>query len=138
MTSRELGISYIEVLVATVLIAITLVPMMESLQPGLQSSELHRDQSVVHFAIRGEMETLLAEPFADLDAAATDAGAANVATAYSDLAASVPYRVYIWRYDVDDADNDGDVFTGGEPDLLWLRVVTDDGAYALETLHSPY
>ena len=137
--NAQQGLSYIEVLVATVLIAITLVPMMEALQPGLQSADLHREQSRIHFAIRGEVETLLAEPFHELDAAATAAGAHDVETTYSNPAADVPYRVFLWRYDVDNADGDDNVFTGGEADLLWLRVTSsaDDG-YAIETLLSPY
>ena len=62
----------------------------------------------------------------------------NVATSYSDLAATVPHEVFIWRYDVDNADNDDDVFTGGEDDILWLRVATVDGLTDLQTLISRY
>ena len=133
---KQQGLSYIEVLVATVLIAITLVPMMEALQPGLQSSEQHRQQTLVYFAIRGQVETLLAEPFEDLKSAATAAGSHDVETSYSDAGASVPYRVYLWPYDVDDVDGDGNVFTNGADDLLWLRVASGDESYAIETLVS--
>ncbi len=138
MNSRQSGLSYVEVLVATVLIAIALVPMMESLQPGLQGSEIHRQQSEVHFALRGRLESVLAEPFTSLDAAATAAGAHTTATSYSDLAALVPHEVFIWRYDVDNADNDGDPYTGGETDMLWLRIASLDGRFTIQTLLSPY
>lgn len=112
--------------------------MMEALQPGLQGSQVNRLQSEQHFALKGKMESVLAEPFTDLDAAATAAGAATIATSYSDLSATVPHQLFIWRYDIDDADNDGDKFTGGESDLLWLRITSVDGSYSIQTLLSPY
>ena len=138
MKCRQSGVSYVEVLIAVLLITIALVPMMEALQPGLQGSQLIRQQSERHFALKGKLESVLAEAFTDLDAAATAAGAATIATSYSDLGASVPHQLFIWRYDIDDADNDGDVFTGGESDLLWLRIASVDGSYSIQTLLSPY
>ena len=131
-TRRQTGLSYVEVLVATVLVAAALVPMIDALGPGVQGARLHP------LALAGKLERVLAEPFADLDAAAAAAGAPGNPSGYSDLAAAVPHRVYLWRYDVDDADGDGDVFTGGEPDLLWARVETADGSRGLETLVSEY
>ena len=138
MKCRQSGVSYVEILIATLLISIALVPMMEALQPGLQGSQVNRLQSEQHFALKGKMESVLAEPFTDLDAAATAAGAATIATSYSDLSATVPHQLFIWRYDIDDADNDGDKFTGGESDLLWLRITSVDGSYNIQTLLSPY
>ncbi len=135
---REAGLSYVEVLVATLLIAIALVPMMEALGPGLQGAQIHRDRAEVHFVLAGKLEEVLAEPFEDLDAAATAAGDYKVATGYSDAAATVPHEVFIWRYDVDNADGDNDVFTGGEDDILWIRVATADSATDLQTLLSRY
>ncbi len=137
-TRCEAGLSYIEVLVATLLIAIALVPMMEALGPGLQGARIHRDQAGVHYALAGKLEDVLAQSFDDLDAAATAAGDYKIATTYSDLAASIPQEVFIWRYDVDDADSDGDVFTGGEDDILWIRVATTDASTDLQTLLSRY
>ena len=130
--------SYVEILVATLLITIALVPMMEALQPGLQGSQVNRQQSEQHFALKGKLESVLAEPFTNLDAAASAAGAATIATSYSDLGATIPHQLFIWRYDIDDADNDGDVFTGGESDILWLRIASVDGSYSIQTLLSPY
>ncbi len=135
---RAAGLSYIEVLVATLLIAIALVPMMDALGPGLQGARIHRDQAEVHYALAGKLETVLAQAFDDLDAAASAAGDYKIATSYSDPGATVPHEVFIWRYDVDDADGDGDVFTGGEDDILWIRVATTDAATDLQTLRSRY
>lgn len=132
------GLSYIEVLVATLLIAIALVPMMEALGPGLQGAQIHRDRAEVHYALKGKLEEVLAQPFEDLDAAATTAGDYKIPTSYSDAGAAVPHDVFIWRYDVDNIDADGNEFTGGEDDILWLRVATADGLAELQTLLSRY
>lgn len=138
MKRRQSGLSYVEVMVATLLMTMALVPMMESLQPGTQGAQIHRDRARIHYTLSGKLEQVLAESFADLDAAATAAAGPTSPTGYSDLAVPVPHQVFVWRYDVDDADSDGDVFTGGEADMLWIRVATVDGLDALETLLSPY
>ena len=134
----QAGLSYIEVLVATLLIAVALVPMMEALGPGLQGAQIHRHRAEVNYALTGKLEEVLAQAFDELDTAATAAGDYKIATSYSDLSAAVPHEVFIWRYDVDDADSDGDVFTGGEDDILWIRVATIDSLIDLQTLVSRY
>ena len=138
MMRHQAGLSYIEVMVATLLLTIALVPMMDALKPGLQGAQIHREQADTRFALGGKLEQVLAEPFDDLDAAATAAGAFDVATIYSDLAARVPHEVFIWRWDVDNADADDDELTGGEDDILWVRVATADGVTELQTLISRY
>ena len=132
------GLSYIELLVATVLIATALVPMMNSLQAGLQGASLFQKKSQAHYVLIGNLEKVLVEPFDDLDSAATAAGAYTNATTYSDLTASVPYNVYLWRYDVDNADSDNNEFTGGEEDLLWVKVSLVDNGQSIETLISKF
>lgn len=137
-TRCEAGLSYVEVLVATLLIAVALVPMMEALGPGLQGAQIHREQAGLNYALAGKLEEVLAQPFDDLDAAATAAGDYKIPTTYSDAGALVPHEVFIWRYDVDDSDGDDNVFTGGEDDILWVRVATVDGSTDLQTLISRY
>lgn len=138
MIRCQAGLSYIEVIVATLLLTIALVPMMDALKPGLQGAQIHQAHAQTHFVLKGKLEQVLAEPFDDLDAAATAAGDFNIATTYSDLAAPVPHQVYIWRWDVDNADTDDDEFTGGEDDILWIRVATADDQAELHTLISRY
>lgn len=138
MTLRQTGLSYIEVMVATLLIAVALVPMMEALGPGLQGAQIHRDRAETNFVLQGKLEQVLAEAFDDLDAAASKAGDYKIPTVYSDTGASVPHEVFIWRWDVDNADADDDGLTGGEDDILWVRVATTDGLTELQTLISRY
>jgi Tfp pilus assembly protein PilV len=138
VSSRHGGFSYLEVLIATLLIAVALVPMMDALRPGIQGSKLHKQRAEIHYVLAGKLETVLAEPFVDLDEAATAAGSATSPTSYSDLAADIPYQVYIWRYDADNADADADVFSGGEDDILWVSVSLADASQSLQTLITPY
>lgn len=136
MSSGQAGFSYLEVLIATLLISVALVPMMDALTPGLQGSEIHRQSAQIHYTLVGKMESVLAEPFSNLDTAATAAGAYTNPSTFSDTGASIPHLVFIWRYDVDNADLDGNVFTGGEDDLLWVKVVAQGTDRSLETLIS--
>ena len=132
--NHQIGLSYIEVLIATVIISVALAPMMNSLQTGLQGNALHKNKVKVLHQLSGTLETLLAQPFNELDAAATAAGAYTTSTSYSDVSTTVPYNVFISRYDVDNADSDNNVFTGGEENLLWIKVALLDGSDSFETL----
>ncbi len=137
-SKQQRAISYLEVLIATVIIAISLVPALDAMKPGIDGSNLHQDRTRITFILKGKLERVLAEPFTRLQAAATAAGSETTETSYSDAGAIVPHAVYIWPYDADNADGDDDVFTGGEDDLLWIRVVATGDNQALETLVSPY
>lgn len=138
--TKQQGITYVEVLVATMLVVLMLIPAMEALMPGIQGSALHKQRAEQQYALQGKMELVLAKPFAELDAAATKAGTHATPTSYSDIpgAVPIPVNVYIWRYDVDDADADNDVFTGGEDDIIWVRVAMPDDSQSLQSLKSRY
>jgi type II secretory pathway pseudopilin PulG len=124
------GFSYVEVLVATALIALCLTPALEALQSGLQGASVHESRAIGHYSLQGKLEELLAESFASLDAAATAAGSPTTPTSYS----TSPLIVYIARYDGDDADGDGNPLTGGDDGLLWVRVEHESTGQFLQTL----
>ena len=129
------GFSYIEVLVATVLLAITLVPALQGLEGALAGSKKHETITHQQYYLQSKFEEVLAQSFDDLDAAAIVAGSNTVPTSYSDLAGSMDRRlVFLAKYDGDNADADGDVFTGVDDDLLWVRVEIENTPYVLETL----
>lgn len=137
--TRELrvqhGFSYMEVLVATALLALVLAPALESLQTGTLAAGVHERTGSLHYRAAGRMQDLLAQPFHELDTAALAAGSASVASSYSDASGSSERRlVYLARYDVDDADGDGDRFTGGDEGILWLRVTIEGSNVALDGL----
>lgn len=134
------GFSYVEVLISVVLIAIVLVPAMEALQPGMAASGIHEIIAEDHYRLTGKMEEVLAEPFADLDAAAITAGSPTTATlSYSDIftypnGRQITRNVFIAQYDGDNADSDNDPFTGTDIGLLWVQVEIAGTALRLETL----
>ena len=132
---RQCGLTLVEVLVSVVLLAILLVPAMRALQTGVVGAEVHSDLASGHYQLTSRLEELLAEPFADLSDAAIAAGSSTTPSSYSDPAGP-PGRllVYLSLYDGDNADADGDPFTGTEPDLLWIRVDIEDSVHTLETI----
>ena len=142
--TRMAGFSYIEVLVATVLIAIVLVPAMDALLPGMAGGGIHETRTEDHYKLLSKIEEVLAEPFADLDAAAIAAGSPTTATlSYSDTftypgGRQITRNIFLSRYDGDNADADDDPFTGVDEGLLWVQGVIAGSSLRIETLTSVY
>lgn len=137
------GFSYVEVLIATLLIVVTLLPAIEALYPAVAGAGYHGTRVEDHYQLAGRLEELLVEPFADLDAAATAAGNETTPTTYSDTVTHADGRqitrnVFLSRYDSDNADADNNPFTDTEDDLLWIRVEIAGTTDGLETLYSVY
>ena len=133
------GFSYVEVLVAIVLIAVTLVPAMEALQPGIAGSGIHEIIAEDHYQLAGKLEQVLVEPFGQLNSAAKAAGSRTTPTSYQDVftyadGRQITRNVFLARYDGDNADTDNDPFTGTDDGLLWVRVAIAGTGIALESL----
>ena len=131
------GFSYVEVMVAVLLIAVALLPALDSLRGALLGARHRATVTEEHYHVFGKLEEMLARPFWELDAEAVSVADPTLPTAYSE-APGTPRRrlVYLARYDGDDADGDGDPLTGGDPGLLWLRVEIENGR-SLETVTVP-
>ena len=131
------GLTLVEVLVATVLLAIMLVPAINALTTSSQGAEVHRELASNHFRLTSRLEELLAEPFAELEAAAIAAGSPQAATIYSETAGA-PGRlvVYLSACDGDNADGDGDLFTGTDAGILWIRVEVENTVHDLQTIRA--
>ena len=130
---RPDGFAYAEVIVATLLLAIALVPALEALQLSVLGVAVHESRTVLHRHLTSRMEEVLAEPFAALEAAEIAAGGAP--SSYSDPVASADRRlVTLSRYDGDNADADGDPFTGTDEDLLWIRAEIENSPHVVESL----
>lgn len=129
---HQRGISYVEVLAAVIIIAVAVVPATNAIRGSLDVAEADNQATVDHYRLMSKMEEVLAEPFAAVAAAAAGP---TVATAYSDAAGSADRRlVFVAPYDGDNADADNDAFTGGDPDLLWIKVEIEGSASFLQTL----
>lgn len=124
------GFSYIEVLVATILLAVSLVPALEALRGGVFGASLHEAAADDHYRLTAHMEEVLAEPYSLLDAAAVAAGDATTPTDYSDPPSTAKRRmVYLSRYDADTAS-----FTAADTGVLWVRVAYKEQPGELLTL----
>lgn len=139
--SRKLaqrGFSYVEVLVAVLVVAICLPPALDALHAAAQAASAHEAQVALQYRLGGRMEQVLADSFAALDAAALVTGSPVVPTGYSDPAGT-PGRllVFLAHYDLDNGDDDGDPFTGADPGLLWVRVAVENGTTAVESVMAP-
>ena len=139
----ELGFSYIEVLVASFILAISLPPALDALQSGIQGSGISKTTSIDVFHLNAKMEEVLSQPFEDLSAAATAAGNQTTASSYSDLMTTTDGRqlsrqVYLSRYDGDNADSDENGFTGSDDNLLWVKVELAGTPHIVESLTNNY
>lgn len=129
---RQAGFSYVEVLAASFIIAVSIIPATDALRNAMQVAAADGQATVNQYRLIGKMEEVLAEPFATLFASAAGTG---TATNYSDVAGSTDRRVvFIAPYDGDNADADDDPFTGADAGLLWVRVEIEGAATALQAL----
>ena len=137
------GFSYLEVLIATALIAISLVPALEALSMGGRGHDIQTVHAEDHYYLAAKLEEVLAEPFSRLDEAASVTGSPVIATSYSDSVTLADGRVltrqvYLSGYDGDNADGNGNVFDGTDEGLIWVRVEIDESGLGLERLTSVY
>ena len=140
------GFSYVEVLVASTLVAIALVPAINALQSGILSTGAHQNLTVQHYQRLQKMAEIQAESYSELLAAAKAATNKSTPTSYSDAAGTNNRRVvYLALYDADadpftltdpNADLDNDLYTGSTTRLLWIRIETEGSTQSIETLMS--
>ncbi len=109
---RQVGVSYAEALVAVAVLAIALVPALDSLQTVFTGAAVHEQFRGRQQQIANRMEMLAAEPFSSLDQAAQAAGNETVASSHSDPVGPDRVLVFLSRYDGDNADGDDDPFSG--------------------------
>lgn len=127
---RQRGLSYVEVLIAVVIVAVCLVPALDALRGGLSAADAQRLQAVNQQRLQTRLEEVLANRFNTLDNAAMAAGNSPSATvaAYSDAAGTADrLLVTIYRYD-------GNAPTASDSSLLWVKVVIEATSLSLNTL----
>ena len=135
------GFSYVEVLVATILIVVTLVPAIEAFSPGINSTGYTESLVEGRYKLTAKLEEVLAASFADIDAAATAAGSPTIASSFSDIITYPDGRqatrnVFLSRYDGDNADTNNNPFDGTDAGLIWVRVEIVDTSLSFESLIS--
>ena len=130
--SRMRGFSYIEVMVAAVILALCLPAALQSVGGAVRGTGTQAGYTLNQQRVASRMEVVLANRFATLDAAAIAAGnsPSAIIAAYSD-AAGTKDRVVVnlYRYD-------GSAPTASDTGLLWVKVSIEGSALALNTLRS--
>ncbi len=125
---RAAGYSYVEVLIAVLLITLALLPAMDALHSGVRGPELVEDRIRVHYGLAGKLEAVLALPYSTLESEAAAAGNATTPTSLSDASGTPERRLVYLAY------HDGDGDSVPEVDLMWVRVAAEETPWALETV----
>jgi len=122
------GFGYIEILVATALLVISLMPAINAIYASSQLSQQNKRLAAGHFKLRSKMDTVLAENYSVLESEALSLNSHTAISAVFSDPVGTPERrtVRLSRYDVDDIDNDGDPFTGKDDSMLWISVEVED------------
>lgn len=111
-SAGQAGFTYIEMLVATVIVTASLAPAIDALRRAQLAAAIHEAETTLHYRLMGHLETVLAEPFGALLAAANSAGGITIPTSYSEPGGQDDrIVVFLSFYDVADTDGDSDFFT---------------------------
>ena len=128
------GLSYIEVLIAVVIIAVCLAPATDALRDGVRAAGIQLDYTRNQQRLKTRFEEVLANNFSTLDAAAMLAGNSPSATvaAYTDAAGTTDrLLVTLYRYD-------GSAATASDTGLLWVKAAIEGSTLQLDTLKSRF
>ena len=129
---HQAGLSYAEVLVAVIIIAVTVVPASNALRGAMHTANADTAATINHYRVVGKLDEILAQPFAVLS---PHAAGPSATTAFSDAPATANRRlVFISAYDGDNADADNDPFTGTDMGLLWIRVEIEGTGTGVQSL----
>ena len=131
---RQRGLSYVEVLIAVVIVAVCLAPALDALRGGIRAAAIQGSQAVNQQRLKTRLEEVLANRFATLDAAAVAAGnsPASPVAAYSDAAGTAD-RLLVTLYCYDFSSSNPSVSDTG---LLWVKVAIEGSSLSLNTLRS--
>ena len=129
-----MGLAYIEVIVALVIVVVALVPALNAMQSGLRGSQLLGAIAARDTSLRGKMEEVMAKPFDTLNAETFLSGGnttASVSTALSDAAGAERRIVILYR-------TDGSAVSASDTGLVRVRVAYEAGGTALESMRSKW
>lgn len=124
----DTGFSYVEVLLAVLLLSVCLVPALNAVRGAIGAPLVAQDNATAMLCVKSQMEKILAEPYPDLLAAAapgTQSGPVATASPSYSMAADTacPARnVYIARHNPYDSTK----FPASDTGLLYVTVSAPD------------
>jgi len=132
------GFSYVEILVATVVLALCAVPLADAVKNGIDASRIGSAKAQELRCLKNRMETVLAEPYQDLWNAARGRDVASSYSQPADAGCSIAREVYIARYEHEYGKAPRFLDDSAAPDRLELALlhitVSTPGGYAFTTL----
>lgn len=135
LAKAQAGVSYAETLLAVIVLGLALAPALEMLDTAFRGAAVGETVLRWEQRLATRLETVRAEPFASLDAAAQAAGSPTAPSSYSEASGTADrLLVFLSRYDGDNADGNGNPFDGTDAGLLWVRVAIENSPYELTTL----
>lgn len=125
------GISYVEVVVATAVLTVALVPALDALRAGMAGTTVHATEAATRQRLSAKMEEILARPFNSLYRLTYATGGNQPTEVQAELsdAPGSPGRRIVNLYRVD-----GATASSADTGLLRIRVSFEDGGAPLETL----
>lgn len=147
-TVRELGLSYVEVLVATTILAVALVPAINALYPAIAGSSAYQSDTENHYHLAAKLEEVLAQPFDNLYQEAKNVGDEKIPSdLFSDeIGNSARRLVFLSSYQPVDFSSVEDPFvtttdasfTTTDEGLLWVGVQLESNGLRMASLVSRY
>jgi prepilin-type N-terminal cleavage/methylation domain-containing protein len=136
--ARQHGFSFVEIMVAVLVLAICAVPLADAVRNGIAASTVGADKARELRCMKTMMETVLAEPYLTLRDAALGM---SKASRYSQPAAGgcVRRNVFIAKYEREAGKpevflDDGVDSTRLESPMLYVTVSSPDSGYSFTTL----
>lgn len=131
---QQQGLTYLEVLLAMLLVAAIAVPLGDALYNSTVATEVTLAARNQLTEVRGEFETALARSYSDLltQARTAPGGARSVTTAGGHTVV-----IEVLLYDIDNADADNNTQTGTDDDILLVRASVPGSVVELQTLVVP-
>jgi prepilin-type N-terminal cleavage/methylation domain-containing protein len=138
-TVRQRGFSFVEIMVAVVLLAVCAVPMGDAIRNGLAASSIGAAKARELRCIKNTMEIVLAEPYVSLYGAARGKGQPSAFAVPAAAACETPPLVSIAYYEREYGGSE--VFLGAnassaqlESPLLYITVAAANSGYSFTTL----
>ena len=145
---RQQGLSYIEVLIATAILAVALVPAINALYPAIAGSSVYQSETEIHYHLTAKLEEVLAQPFDELYQEAKSLGDEKIPSGlFSDpIGSSTRRLVFLSNYQpvslslVEDplVTTTNSSFSTADSGLLWIAVQLESNGLRMASLVSRY